>query len=417
MTQPGKARTPLDHRSDVGYRDFPSTDPLMTTRFAMPSFVITAVLAVLTTSPSPAFTGSVIHGFDPPTRSSRPEVVVLTRGEGMPVVLRWRPTADEPQVVQVGTRTVPSALESPGLEHTDGDARLAGFTRPPIEKLFTLQGRVSRVSNEGAGASSSTDPLEIRWRVMDSAARLFGIRPTENADSTPDSDVDTESEGPGQAPPRKSDQPTTDDLVSSDVRESDRARGSDPAALEKALQFERITNEALQKIDGAAITQTLGTAGVLPAGTTVRLAAADRRADFEASGLVRVLALGQPTLPDEPLAIGGRWMTRDTTMIQSFPVTNEATWTVASFDDEASTIGMATRAVLRVEFSRRIATDRQVPDAVRAAIEADGRGEVTITLDAPTRLEGRFVQTPIAQPRPGQSTDVTRMRLIPLANR
>ena len=78
---------------------------------------------------------------------------------------------------------------------------------------------------------------------------------------------------------------------------------------------------------------------------------------------------------------------------------------------------MATRAVLRVEFSRRITTDRQVPYAVRAAIEADGRGEVTITLDAPARLQGRFVQTPIAKPRPGQSTEVTRMRLDPLTSR
>ena len=33
----------------------------MTTRFAMPSFVITAVLAALTTSPPPASAGSVIH--------------------------------------------------------------------------------------------------------------------------------------------------------------------------------------------------------------------------------------------------------------------------------------------------------------------------------------------------------------------
>lgn len=354
---------------------------------------------------------------DPPSRSDRPEIAVLARGEGAPVVLRWRPTADQPHDVQVGTRTVPSAIESPGLEDPDADVRLAGFMRPPIEKLFTLQGRVSRIADGTNDDASSADRLEIRWRVMDSAARLFGIRPAATPVTAPSPKDEGQDEGPSQSPPKKSDQPSTDDLVSSDVRESDRARGSDPAALEKALQFERITNESLQKVDGASITQSLGSGGVLPASTTVRLAAADRRADFEVSGLVAILALGQPTLPDEPLAIGGSWRTRDTTMVQSFPVTTEATWTIASFDADAAAIGVATRAVLRVEFSRRVATDARVPDAVRAAIEADGRGEVTITLEAPTRLEGRFVQTPIAKPRPGQSTDVTRMRLVPLASR
>jgi hypothetical protein len=113
---------------------------------------------------------------DPPSRSDRPEIAVLSRGEGTPVVLRWRPTAEQSEVVQVGTRTVPSVIESPGLEDPDADVRLAGFMRPPIEKLFTLQGRVSRVAKGTDNDASSADRLEIRWRVMDSAARLFGIR-------------------------------------------------------------------------------------------------------------------------------------------------------------------------------------------------------------------------------------------------
>jgi hypothetical protein len=392
-------------------------DLLMTTRSAKISLVVTTILAAVTTSQSVGSANAAVWPIDPPIRSSRPEVMVLGRGEGTPVLLRWRPERDQPQIVQVGIRTVPSELESPGLDDTDADVRLAGFMRPPIEKLFTLQGRLSRLADATDDGAPSSDPREIRWRVTDSAARLFGVRPAAGAGTTPAPAGDEDDAGPGQAPPRRSDQPTTDDLVSSNARESDRARGSDPAALEKALQFECITNESLQKVDGAAITQIFGSGGVLPASTTVRLAAADRRADFEASELVTVLALGQPTLPDEPLAVGGSWRTRDTTMVQSFPVTTEATWTIASFDADASAIGVASQAVLRVAFSRRIAKDEQVPDAVRAAIEADGRGEVTITLEAPTRLEGRFVQTPIAKPRPGQSTDVTRMRLIPLASR
>ncbi len=342
---------------------------------------------------------------------------MIARGEGTQVVLRWRPAADQPQVVQVGTRTVPSVLESPGLDGTDADLPPVGFRRPPIEKLFTLQGRVSRVDAASDRDGSPSDPLEIRWRVMDAAARLFGVRTVVGADVTPEPAGEGDDTGTGQDPPPTGDRPSPVEPVSSHAEDSDRDRGSDPTELQKALQFERITNQSLQKVDGAAITQTFGAAGVLPASTTVRLAVADRRADHEASGLATIIALGQPTLPDEPLGVGGSWRTRDTTMVQSFPVTTEATWTVASFDDEATTIGMATRAVLRIEFSRRIAADLQVPEAIRATIEADGRGEVTITLDAPTRLQGRFVQSPIAKPRPGHATEVTRMRLDPLASR
>lgn len=350
---------------------------------------------------------------EPPTRTDQTDVEILTRGDGPPIVLRWRPTADRPQVIQVGTRTVPSVVESPGLEDTDAPVRLAGFMRPPIEKLFTLQGRLSRV-DETAGSGSAR--MEIRWRVVDAAARLFGIRPAAMPEPAEPTDAD-DAEGPGTAPPAAGEQPSTEDLVSSRIRDEDRLRGSEPEALETALQFERITNQSLQKIDGAAITQTWGIAGVLPSSTVIRLAAPDRRADFEASGLGTILSLAQPSLPGEPLAVGGSWKTRSTAMVQSVPVTTEAVWTIASFDAAADATGVAAQAVLRVEFTRRADSEAEIPPAIRGQIDADGRGEVTITLDAPTRLEGRFVQTPIAEPRPGRAPEVTRMRLDPIESR
>jgi len=386
-----------------------------------------AILAALGLGPvTTAIAGSVS---EPPDRTGRAEVAVVGRGEGVPVVLRWRPITERDRVIQIGTRTVPSTLESPGLADPDADIRLSGFMRPPIEKLFTLQGRVSRIDADATKSADAPEPaagMEIRWRVMDAAARLFGIRPSAvpTPASEPNDDAPTDpadpadaGDGPGRAPSRPSDQPTTEELVSSKVRDADRERGSDPDALRKALDFERITNESLQKVDGAAITQTLGTSGVLPTGTTVRLAAPDRRADFEAAGLTAILSLAQPPLPDEPLAIGGSWTTRTTTMIQSRPTLTEATWTIASFDDDAVAVGVATRAVLRVEYTRRVVDAGDVPTAVRTAIDADGRGEVTITLDEPTRVQGRFVQTPVAPPRPGRAKDVTRMRIDPIESR
>lgn len=342
-----------------------------------------------------------------PSRDARTAIEVLDRGTGTPVVLRWRTDDTVPVTVQVSTRTVPAVVESPGLDDTEPDVRLAGFQRPPIEKAWTLQGRLDRATDDD---SDTTGTVEARWRVIDAAARLVGIRPVTAppAETTPDT-VD----GPGQAPPRD-DQPARKETLSPETK--DVQRGSDPELLAKAIVFERITNESLQKTDGAAITQVLGSEGLRPAAGTVRLVAADRRADFETSGLVSIMTLAQPALPSEPLGVGASWRTRWTSMVQSAPVVIDAIWTVKSFDEAATTTGVADTAVLRVEFTRVVAEGARVHDSQQAAIEVSGRGEVTTTFGRPLRLEGRFVETPIVT-IPGRSTDVTRMRLTPIATR
>ena len=78
----------------------------------------------------------------PAPRDARAEIEVLDRGTGTPVLLRWRTKTTDPVSVQVTTRTVPAAVESPGLDDTEPDIRLGGLLRPPIEKAWTLQGRL-----------------------------------------------------------------------------------------------------------------------------------------------------------------------------------------------------------------------------------------------------------------------------------
>ena len=135
----------------------------------------------------------------PAPRDARAEIEVLDRGTGTPVLLRWRTKTTDPVSVQVTTRTVPAAVESPGLDDTEPDVRLAGLLRPPIEKAWTLQGRLDRENDDTRIAGG----VEARWRVTDAAARLVGIRPVAAAPARPARDQ-TKDAGDGigaQAPP------------------------------------------------------------------------------------------------------------------------------------------------------------------------------------------------------------------------
>lgn len=340
----------------------------------------------------------------PPSRDARSEIEVLERGRGTPVVLRWRSEATTPITIQVTTRTVPAAVESPGLDDTEPDVRLAGFMRPPVEKSWMLQGRMTRPAAEGA-----TSSMEANWRVTDAAARLVGVRPVEPPapDAAPESSPE---EGPSEAPPRRDDRSPIEQLVSPKLPS---AAGSDPEQMARAIAFERITNESLQQMNGAAITQVLAAEGFVPGASTVRLRTADRRADFEASGLVSIMSLAEPALPSEPLGLGGSWRTRWTSFVRSAPVVVEAIWTIHAMDEAAATTGVAESVTLRVEYQRRIADGANISDSQRNSIEANGRGEVRTTLTNALRLEGRFVETPISEV-PNRSTNVTRMRLTPI---
>ena len=84
------------------------------------------------------------------------------------------------------------------------------------------------------------------------------------------------------------------------------------------------------------------------------------------------MTLAQPQLPNEPLGVGASWRTRWNGIVRATPVVIEATWTVRSLDEAATVTGVAEQAVLRVEFTRRVADDAQVRDSQRLSIEASG---------------------------------------------
>lgn len=343
----------------------------------------------------------------PSPRDARAEIEVLDRGTGTPVLLRWRTDATETTTIQATTRTVPANVETPGLDDTEPEIRLAGFLRPPIEKAWTLQGRLDREGDD----ARITGGVEARWRVTDAAARLVGIRPVTTAPARPDRD-DAKDTGDGigaEAPPTEA--PARRERLSPKASTPD--QGSDPELMAKAVMVERLMNETLSRTDGAAITQVFGPEGVVPAAGGSRLVAPDRRADFELSTLRAIMTLAQPQLPDEPLGVGATWRTRWRSIVRATPVVMEATWTLRSLDEAAAATGVAERAVLRVEFSRRVADGAEVRDAQRAAIEASGRGEVVASLTTPLRLEGRFVETPVKKTA-ARGNEVTRMRLRPI---
>ena len=94
----------------------------------------------------------------PAPRDARAEIEVLDRGTGTPVLLRWRTKATDPVSVQVTTRTVPAAVESPGLDDTEPDVRLAGLLRPPTRRPGRCRAAsIARTTMLGSPAASRRD--------------------------------------------------------------------------------------------------------------------------------------------------------------------------------------------------------------------------------------------------------------------
>lgn len=314
------------------------------------------------------------------TRDRRPIVQVTGIGEGDPVVLRWRPASGQTSTVQISTRTVPSELERPGIDDLDPEVVLTGFTRPPIEKMWTIDGRVVR-QNE-----SSEAPTKVRWRVLDAVARLVGIEETRTATTPP---VEAESAPSTEAPP-------------SSTQEND--------AVARAIRLEGVINAGLEGTKGAAITQIFGGAGIAHAGTSMRLEDASRRAQFEGDVLRHALELIEIQLPAEPIGVGGTWTSRWTRIQNGIEVEVVVDATLRSVDDGDPVAGRVARsAEVQIEYRRRATDPEEAPRAADLA-EADGRGRVRLALDTPLRLDARLVETPPGIAAPGTMRPVTRIR-------
>ena len=348
-------------------------------------------------------------------RNRTAPVTLLSTGEGNPTVVRWRPAERVERRMQVATRTVPTTLERPDVDSVDPRVLIAGFTRPPIEKLWTISGRLA--------SDPSTDDMLVRWRVENGAARLVGFRPPAEAreaamnDDAAEGDAakpkpDAPVDGAGKAPPRQA-----VDAKGVTGSKTNQPANSDSNAMKSAIQFEAISNRSISRTNGAMITQRYDTSGLVPLDIMVRLPEPDRRAEFETRRLVAAMSLAEPLLPSEPVAPGASWTATWTLLESGIPARIEATWTLLETDEAAAETGIATTARLKIEYRRRLRDPDAAKETQRRTIEADGRGEIRVRLDAPLLLQARLVEQSIHPPAAGRSREVTRIRVTPLAAR
>ena len=328
-------------------------------------------------------------------RERRPIVQVTKSGDGVPVVLRWRPSPDQKSTVQVSTRTLPTALEKPNIDDIDPEIVLTGFKQPPIEKLWTIEGRIERKTED------VDEDDRIRWRVLDAVARLVGIKETRAAGETPDpaGDEEMQADGPAKLAPDPR-------LTTSPTKPTE----SQPDAVARAIKLEQAINGGLSGTKGAAITQIMGGTGIVPAATTVRLENTSRRAQFESDVLKHAMEMLEIQLPSEPIGVGGTWTSRWTRRMNNVDVEVVVDATLLAVD-EAATAGVrvAREATVQVEYRRRT-IDPNVKARLKRICEADGRGRLKLNLENPLRLDARLVETPPGPPQPGITRTVTRIR-------
>lgn len=332
-----------------------------------------------------------------------PTVNVTDLGTGRPILLRWRDSSDGASTLQVTTRTVPTLLEN-GLDlKEDAEAVLAKTPRPPLERFWTIQGRIR--------ATEDSSMPQAQWRVLDGAARLFMLEPT----GIPEATV----EDPDGDPPRKS---ATDKAEKNTGRTTGTGSGvqstsaPNAGAIERARAFARVQDNAISRTAGAAISQRFSGYGLIPTSIQIRLETASPRNMYEVERLTSILRLAEPLIPNQPIGIGASWTSRWTNLEQRTPVETVMTWTLASVDEAAlEATGIAETAVLTLRYTRRIAEGLDEPVAPRIAelLESNGSGEVRLVLQNPMHLDAQLVQMPPpSDPARRGATDVTRMRVI-----
>ena len=383
------------------------------------------------------FVSTIATGQTTPEGRDHPPVLTLTTaGDGVPVLLRWRiPEERTDRTMFVSTQTMPSINPRSDIDGKEPDVVLRGFTRPPMEKIWTLAGRMTR---------DDTGVTTARWRVVDGAARLTGVEGLARARAGKEKGEEKKNPDPG-----KSDQPTdqepqdgvdapgigatkpgtpalprgaarADPLKQDkrilDARASSSESTSSQKALERAMTLERIADEAVGRTGGATITQKLSEGGLDPSSIRARLTRPDRRADYEIQTLLQAMRLGEVQLPSQPVSIGAVWKTSWDCLINDVPVRTEVTWTLKKTDEAAKETNIAETATIDMEYQRRLLDPGDSPSRRELALEADGRGRLVVDLDEPLVMEARLVEQPILDLKDGRSRLVTRYRLEPSRN-
>ena len=371
-------------------------------------FAITSIATLVAILATSAFA----HGqSEAGERDVPPKVTVVEVGDGTPVLLRWRESDRSRQQVVVATRTLSTTAEKPGIDATDPAVILRGMTRPPLERQWTIEGQIAR---EQEGTRSA------RWRVLDGAARIVGVRgyvrpedPTSDGIGTTDGDGDEAPAGKPGPLERFDPRDEAERQIGSDAGEEE---SSDAEALARAVKLERLADAAVGRTGAATMSQAMLESGLNPSSLVIRFPRPDARAEFEADGLLRGLRLAEVQLPVEPVAVGGSWTSSWKSLHFDIPTRTEITWTLVEVDEAADATGVAESGRIRVEYRRRIIGEQPRATNRARSLEADGRGEVVVRFDQPLMLEARLVEQPIAEPRPGRSREVTRYRLFPIGN-
>ena len=203
-------------------------------------------------------------------------------------------------------------------------------------------------------------------------------------------------------------------LVATDVA----ARGIDVDGVTHVVNYDMPVEpesyvHRIGRTGGAAIYQNLSEGGLDPTSLRVRLPKPDRRAEYELQGLLEAMRLAEVQLPSQPVAPGASWKTSWSGLSAGVPVTTEVTWRLVSTDEAAKATNLAETATIRMEFRRRLREPGENPSPRERRVEADGRGEVVVTLGEPLLLSGRMVEQPILAPAAGGRREVTRYRITP----
>ena len=350
------------------------------------------------------FTLPVLAQADKVQRDLVPAVNVTSVGEGPPILLRWLATQDAASTLQVSTRTVPTLLENGLSLKEDTEATLAKTPRPPLERFWTIQGRIRE--------TELPSMPRAQWRVLDGAARLYMLRPAAVPEATVEND---DRERPTKsAPIQTKPGPDRPDPTGSQIPSASKPNSS---AFEKARAFARVQDNAISRCAGAAISQQFSGDGLVPTSIQIRLETASPRTMYEVERLTSILRLSGTLIPNQPIGIGGTWVSRWTNLEQRTPVETVMTWTLASVDDAAlEATGIAETAVLKVRYTRRIVQgldDEPVAPRLITMLESDGNGEIRLIMRNPMHLDAQLVQMPVRRdPKAPGAVEVTRMRVI-----
>ncbi len=315
---------------------------------------------------------------DAEDRTTIPMIEVVDPGEGTPVLLRWRPADASTATVMVSSRNVLSSLQNGSVLANSPEAAMTTTKRPPLEYLWTVQGRLR----------DGTDRREAvaQWRVLNGAARLYGVEP-ETAPGKPagtddDTEADTDPPPVGAGPDAGSTRTTTD-------------RPRFVANLERSRRLAQIQDDAAARTAGASIAQRFTSSGIVPGSGLIQLEKANPRVNYEVERLLSVMRLAEPLLPDRPLGIGATWTARWTTLVQRRRIETVMSWTLDGVDEAAlAATGIAETAVLSVEYTRRVLDDGRADPR----LEGDGRGRLQVDLRRPMRLDATLVEVPPQSP-------------------